>query len=301
MNFQSLFNAVLVLPLAENERTAPSSQVVIPGTSLHAGTFDEKGGTAGQYSDRGRVVAVGTGYKYGKKFIADWQGSSQGVWEEFAHTERIPLDVNVGDLVLYAHKGGQDYTEDGVRYRIIPESQIEGVLEADICQVSWEMGDHQNRLVRCLKEAKYRAFGIGNEGRQSFRVCETHAEVATLDPELWAVEPLADCIIPESQIEGVLEADICQVSWEMGDHQNRLVRCLKEAKYRAFGIGNEGRQSFRVCETHAEVATLDPELWAVEPLADCIIPESQIEGVLEADICQVSWEMGDHQNRLVRC
>jgi hypothetical protein len=68
----------------------------------------------------------------------------------------------------------------------------------------------------------------------------------------------------------------------MGDHQNRLVRCLKEAKYRAFGIGNEGRQSFRVCETHAEVATLHPELWAVEPLADCIIPKSKIEGVLEA-------------------
>ena len=136
MNFQPLFNAVLVLPLAENERTAPTSQVVIPGTSLHAGTFDEKGGTAGQYSDRGRVVAVGTGYKYGKKFIADWQGSSQGVWEEFAHAKRIPLAVEVGEEVMYARKGGQDYWENGVRHRIIPESQIEGVLEPDEAVVS---------------------------------------------------------------------------------------------------------------------------------------------------------------------
>src|ERR1035438_1305734 len=145
MNFQPFFNAVLVLPLAENERTAPTSQVVIPGTSLHAGTFDEKGGTAGQYSDRGRVVAVGTGYKYGKKFLPDWQGSSQGVWEEFAHAQRIPLAVEVGEEVIYAHKGGQDYWENGVRHRIIPESQIEGVLEPDEAVVSLKPKEQPDR------------------------------------------------------------------------------------------------------------------------------------------------------------
>ena len=188
MKFQPLFNAVVVQPLAESEMTG---SVVIPATSLHAGGFDEKGGTSGDYTDRGRVVAVGSGYKYGKRFIPDRSGSKQGKWEELALAQRVPLDVEVGDLVLYAHKGGQDYTEDGVRYRIIPESQIEAVLEPTICQVSWVMGDHQSAMVSCSKPATHRAFGIGNEGDSSFRVCETHAQIATLHPQLWAVEPLA--------------------------------------------------------------------------------------------------------------
>ena len=128
MNFRPLHNAVVVEPLPEPERARPGSLIVAPPTSLHSGEFEETGGTVGSYTDRGRVVAVGDGYKYGKRFIPESSGSKQGKWEELVLTKRIPLAVKVGNLVLYAHKGGQDYTEGGVRYRIIPESQIEAVL-----------------------------------------------------------------------------------------------------------------------------------------------------------------------------
>ena len=58
----------------------------------------------------------------------------------------------------------------------------------------------------------------------------------------------------------------CEVSWKMGSHQEPLSPCKNQAKFRAYSIRSEGDTSFNVCEIHAEVATLHPTVWAVEPL-----------------------------------
>lgn len=122
-----MHNAVLVEMRPEEERYA--GVVIIPGTSLHSGQWDEEGGTAGRYSDIGTVVETGAGYKYGKKFIPDFSGSKQGKFEILVHDPPLPLTVKEGDVVVLAHKGGEDWIENGRRYRIISEAHIEAVLE----------------------------------------------------------------------------------------------------------------------------------------------------------------------------
>ena len=38
--------------------------------------------------------------------------------------KRIPMDIKVGDLVVYSKFGGTEYTEDGTDYLILRESDI---------------------------------------------------------------------------------------------------------------------------------------------------------------------------------
>jgi len=129
MRFRPLHNAVVILPLAESDAIL-GSILVKPQTSLHAGRFDERGGIVGQYNDEGLVMAAGQGHRYGRKLVPHHTGSTEMVWQPVVHAQLLPLAVKEGDRVLYAHKGGQDYVEDGIAYRIIPESQIEAVIES---------------------------------------------------------------------------------------------------------------------------------------------------------------------------
>jgi chaperonin GroES len=80
----------------EEERT--SGGIIIPDTAKEKPT-------------KGRIVAVGNGAR-------DESGKV------------VPLDVKVGDVVLFAKWGGSEVKVDGQDYLILKESDILGVLAA---------------------------------------------------------------------------------------------------------------------------------------------------------------------------
>lgn len=89
VNFKPLADRVLVEPAAAEERTA--SGIIIPDT-------------AKEKPQRGSVVAVGTGKK-----------------DE-------PLNVKIGDQVLYGKYAGTEITIDGNQYLIMKEADIFGII-----------------------------------------------------------------------------------------------------------------------------------------------------------------------------
>ncbi|PYE55356.1 co-chaperone GroES [Deinococcus yavapaiensis] len=66
--------------------------------------------TAKEKSQRGRVVAVGTG-------------------KMLDNGTRVPVEVNVGDIVYFAKYGGNEVQLEGNNYSILSERDILGVLE----------------------------------------------------------------------------------------------------------------------------------------------------------------------------
>ena len=95
MNLKPLGDRVIVKPAEAEEQTA--SGLVIPDT-------------AKEKPQRGEVVAVGDGKR-------DDDGN------------RMPMDVAVGDVVIYGKYGGQDVKIDGVEYKILEERDIYAVVQ----------------------------------------------------------------------------------------------------------------------------------------------------------------------------
>lgn len=89
VNFKPLADRVLVEPAAAEEKTA--SGIIIPDT-------------AKEKPQRGKVVAIGTGKK-----------------DE-------PINVKVGDEVLYGKYSGTEIAIDGTDYLIMKESDIYGIV-----------------------------------------------------------------------------------------------------------------------------------------------------------------------------
>ena len=89
VSFKPLADRVLVEPAAAEEKTA--SGIIIPDT-------------AKEKPQRGSVVAIGTGKK-----------------DE-------PLNVKVGDQVLYGKYSGTEVTIDGKEFLIMKESDIYGII-----------------------------------------------------------------------------------------------------------------------------------------------------------------------------
>jgi chaperonin GroES len=89
VNFKPLADRVLVEPAAAETKTA--SGIIIPDT-------------AKEKPQRGQIVAVGTGKK-----------------DE-------PMNVKVGDQVLYGKYSGTEITIDGSEYLIMKEADIYGVI-----------------------------------------------------------------------------------------------------------------------------------------------------------------------------
>ncbi len=89
VNFKPLADRVLVEPAAAEEKTA--SGIIIPDT-------------AKEKPQRGEIVAIGTGKK-----------------DE-------PLNVKVGDQVLYGKYSGTEITIDGKEFLIMKESDIYGIV-----------------------------------------------------------------------------------------------------------------------------------------------------------------------------
>jgi len=91
MDLQPLGDRLIVEPLEEEQTTAGG--IVLPDTAL-------------EKPQRGTVVAAGPGAK----------NSENG--------EIIPLDVAVGDTVVFSKYGGTDIRVDGSDYLILRESDV---------------------------------------------------------------------------------------------------------------------------------------------------------------------------------
>ncbi|MGQ2936044.1 MAG: co-chaperone GroES [Sphingopyxis sp.] len=94
MQFRPLHDRVLIRRIEAEEKTAGG--IIIPDT-------------AKEKPQEGEVVAVGTGARADNGTIT-------------------PLDVKVGDRVLFAKWGGQEIKVDGEELQILKESDILGVL-----------------------------------------------------------------------------------------------------------------------------------------------------------------------------
>jgi chaperonin GroES len=94
MNLKPLGDRIVVKPQEDEESRTPSG-LVIPDT-------------AKEKPQLGDVLAVGPG--------------------EIKDGERIPIDVNVGDVVFYSKYGGTEVKVEGVDYLILSSRDVLAVL-----------------------------------------------------------------------------------------------------------------------------------------------------------------------------
>jgi chaperonin GroES len=94
MNFRPLHDRVLVRPLDGEEKT--TGGIIIPDT-------------AKEKPSEGKVIAVGPGAKTEDGKI-------------------LPMEVKVGDLVLFGKWSGTEVKIDGIEYSIMKESDIMGIM-----------------------------------------------------------------------------------------------------------------------------------------------------------------------------
>ena len=94
MNFRPLHDRVLVQPLDGEEKTAGG--IIIPDT-------------AKEKPSEGKIIAVGPGAKTEDGKI-------------------LPMEVKVGDLVLFGKWSGTGVKIDGIEYSIMKESDIMGIM-----------------------------------------------------------------------------------------------------------------------------------------------------------------------------
>jgi len=98
LNMKPLGDRVVVEPLEKDEETFAGGQLILPDT-------------AKKKPQQGKVLAVGAGR-------LDEDG------------ERIPMEVKVGDIVVFAkYSGTQFKTEDGKEILFMRESDILAILE----------------------------------------------------------------------------------------------------------------------------------------------------------------------------
>jgi chaperonin GroES len=100
MKFRPLHDRVVVKRIDAEERSAGG--IIIPDT-------------AKEKPSQGEVISVGPGGR-------DESG------------KLIPLDVKTGDRVLFGKWSGTEVKIDGVEYLIMKESDIMGVLDAEIAK-----------------------------------------------------------------------------------------------------------------------------------------------------------------------
>ena len=95
LSLKPLGDRIVVQPIEQEEITAGGS--VLPAT-------------AKEKPQQGKVLAAGPGAR-------DEDG------------ERIPMDVKVGDKVLYAKYGGTEFKMDGKKLLILRESDLLAILD----------------------------------------------------------------------------------------------------------------------------------------------------------------------------
>lgn len=98
VNLKPLGDRVIVEPLEEDVQTFAGGQLILPDT-------------AKEKPQQGKILAVGPGRR-------DEEG------------ERIPMEVKVGDVVIYAKYSGTTFkTRDGKELLILKESDILAIVE----------------------------------------------------------------------------------------------------------------------------------------------------------------------------
>ena len=97
LNLKPLGDRVVVEPIEQEEMTA--SGIVLPET-------------AKEKPQRGTVIAAGPGAR-------DESG------------KRVALDVNAGDIVLFAKYAGTEFKVDGKKLLILKESDLLAIVEPD--------------------------------------------------------------------------------------------------------------------------------------------------------------------------
>lgn len=95
MKLQPLADRIVVKALAQEEKT--KSGIVLPDT-------------AKEKPQEGEVLAVGTG-------------------KVMENGNRIPMEVKVGDKVLYSKYGGTEVKIDGQEYLVLKESDVLAILK----------------------------------------------------------------------------------------------------------------------------------------------------------------------------
>ena len=96
ISISPLGDRIVVEPLSREEVSA--SGIIIPDTASR------------EKPERGTVVAVGTG--------------------KYEDGTRIPMSVNVGDVVLFSKYGYDEVKVDGTDYLILSESSVLAILES---------------------------------------------------------------------------------------------------------------------------------------------------------------------------
>jgi chaperonin GroES len=98
LNIKPMGDRVVIEPLEEDQATFAGGQLVLPDT-------------AKEKPQQGKILAVGPGSR-------DEEG------------KRIPLDVSVGDTVVYAKYAGTSFkTKDGKEILFLKENDILAILE----------------------------------------------------------------------------------------------------------------------------------------------------------------------------
>ena len=87
----------LVVTIQEEQETTPTG-LMLPET-------------AKETPQRGEVIAVGNGRRNQKG-------------------KRIPMDVQVGDVILYAKYGGSELKVEGMKLLILQESDVLAIIES---------------------------------------------------------------------------------------------------------------------------------------------------------------------------
>lgn len=74
---------------------------------------------AKQQSQQGRVLVIGPGKRI------------EGIGNEYSSeaNDREPMDVEEGDTVLFGYYSGSDVEIDGVKYKMLREDDILGIVE----------------------------------------------------------------------------------------------------------------------------------------------------------------------------
>lgn len=97
INIKPLADRVVVEPMEEDVQTFAGGQLVLPDT-------------AKEKPQQGKVLAVGPGRR-------DEEG------------KRIPMDVQVGDTVIYAKYSGTTFKSTGKEILILKESDILAIVD----------------------------------------------------------------------------------------------------------------------------------------------------------------------------
>jgi chaperonin GroES len=95
MNLKPLGDRMVIKPIEQEEQTA--SGLYLPET-------------AKEKPQQGRVVAVGPGARK-------------------ENGDRVPMDINVEDVVLYAKYAGTSIKLNGVEYLILKETDVLAIVE----------------------------------------------------------------------------------------------------------------------------------------------------------------------------